>query len=190
MTTVENITRDIMNLYRQFGEQEYAGEKVSQLEHMGQAAQLAMQDGHDKEVVLAAFFHDIGHLLPVQDESESMEGFGVIEHEKLGAYYLEGLGFSDRLCKLIASHVNAKRYLTYKHPEYYNQLSEASKVTLQYQGGKMSEKESKEFEADPLFDLYIKMRKWDEAAKVENLPLPDIDFFEQLTMEYLIRNSS
>jgi len=184
------ILRDIFDLYQVYGGQEYAGEKLSQLEHMSQAAQLAIEDKQDDEVVLAAFFHDIGHLLPVHDEYESMDGFGVTDHEKLGAYYLEGLGFSDRLCKLIASHVNAKRYLTYRYPDYYQKLSEASKVTLEYQGGRMTEEESKEFEADPLFDLYIKMRKWDEAAKIEHIPLPGLDYFKKLTMKHLSRGEN
>ena len=52
----------IINLYRLHGGSEYAGEKVSQLEHMVQAAQLAESGGFDEEVILAAFLHDIGHI--------------------------------------------------------------------------------------------------------------------------------
>ena len=152
---------------------------------MCQAAQFAMQEGYDDEVVLAAFMHDVGHLLPVHDESESMDGYGMMDHEKVGAEYLRKVGFSGRMCKLIASHVNAKRYLTYKYPEYYNQLSGASKKTLEYQGGRMEEAEAKKFEADPLFDLYIKMRRWDEAAKVEHQPMPDINMFRLKAIEHL-----
>ncbi len=182
---IESIIQDIFDLYEKHGAEEYAGEKVSQLEHMAQAAQLAIQEGYDDEVVLAAFLHDVGHLLPIHDESESMNGYGMMDHEKVGAEYLRKVGFSDRLCKLIASHVNAKRYLTYKYPEYYNQLSAASKKTLEYQGGKMKEAEAKQFEADPLFDLYIKMRLWDEAAKVEHQPLPDINLFRLKASKHL-----
>lgn len=132
--STDQILTDVFHLYEAFGGEEYAGEKVSQLEHMLQAAQLAIEDNQDDEVVLAAFFHDIGHLLPVHDEYESMDGFGVTDHENVGASYLKSLGFSEKLCRLIASHVNAKRYLTYKYPGYYQQLSEASKATLEYQG--------------------------------------------------------
>jgi putative nucleotidyltransferase with HDIG domain len=144
-----------------------------------------MQEGYDDEVVLAAFMHDVGHLLPITHESESMDGYGMMDHEKVGAEYLRKLGFAERMCKLIASHVNAKRYLTYKYPEYYNQLSAASKKTLEYQGGRMEEAEAKQFEADPLFDLYIKMRRWDEAAKVEYQPMPDINLFREKAVEHL-----
>jgi phosphonate degradation associated HDIG domain protein len=187
---VEATVNEIFDLYHKHGAAEYAGEKVSQLEHMVQAAQMAMEGGFDDEVVLAAFLHDVGHLLPIQDASESMDGYGMMDHEKVGADYLRKLGFSDRMCKLIASHVNAKRYLTWKYPEYYNQLSAASKKTLEYQGGRMEEAEAKAFEADPLFDLYIKMRRWDEAAKIEHLPVPDIDLFKQKALAHLRKVSS
>lgn len=185
-TKVEQFTEDIMQLYQQQGEQEYAGEKVSQLEHMCQAAQLAMEEGYEDEVVLAAFLHDIGHLLPIQDENESMNGFGVMDHERLGAFYLSKMGFSNKVCQLIASHVNAKRYLTYKYPDYYNQLSEASKQTLEFQGGKMDDMEALQFEQHEYFDLFIKMRKWDEAAKIQHKPLPDVDFFRKKIHKHLI----
>jgi predicted HD phosphohydrolase len=114
-----------------------------------------------------------------------MDGYGMMDHEKVGADYLRKQGFSERMCKLIASHVNAKRYLTWKYPDYYNQLSGASKKTLEYQGGRMEEAEAKEFEADPLFDLYIKMRRWDEAAKVEQQALPDINLFRVKAIAHL-----
>ena len=184
---IEYVIDEVFNLYEQQGAEEYAGERVSQLEHMCQAGQLAMKEGYDDEVVLAAFLHDLGHLLPIHDENESMDGYGMMDHEKVGAEYLRSIGFSERVCKQIASHVDAKRYLTWKYPEYYKYLSEASKKTLVFQGGRMSDEEAKQFEADALFDLYIKMRKWDEAAKVDNLPIPNIDIFRQKAMEHLER---
>jgi phosphonate degradation associated HDIG domain protein len=186
MNSPQTLTNEIFSLYEQFGAEEYAGEKVSQLEHMVQAAQLAMEEGYDDEVVLAAFLHDVGHLLPVHDISETMDGYGVMDHEKVGADWLLGLGMGERMCKLIASHVNAKRYLTWKYPSYYEQLSEASKKTLEYQGGRMEEAEAKAFESDPLFDLYIRMRTWDEAAKIEGKPLPDMNTLKEKLTNYII----
>jgi len=49
----------------------------------------------------------------------------------------------------------------------------------------MQEAEAKLFETDPLFDLYIKMRRWDEAAKIEQQPLPDINLFREKAMQHL-----
>jgi 2-amino-1-hydroxyethylphosphonate dioxygenase (glycine-forming) len=183
--TPEQKVESLFQLYQLYGANEYAGEKVSQLEHMAQAAQLAMEQGQDAELVLAAFFHDLGHLLPVKNEEETMAGYGVKDHESLGASYLASLGFSIRICRLISSHVNAKRYLTYKFPEYYASLSDASRKTLEYQGGKMDAREAGAFERDPLFDQFILMRRWDEAAKLENQPLPDIHLIKSMAIEHL-----
>jgi len=180
---IESTVDNIFELYAMHGAEEYAGEKVSQLEHMCQAAMMAMQEGYDDEVILAAFLHDLGHLLP--QVHGTMGDYGMIDHEKMGADYLSKLGFSDRLCRLIAAHVNAKRYLTWKDRVYYDQLSEASKKTLEYQGGSMQETEAKQFESDPLFELYIKMRRWDEAAKVEHQPVPDLSLFRVKATEHL-----
>lgn len=182
---IEHLLDNILDLYAEYGTSPYGGEKISRLEHMCQAAQLAMKEGYDDEVVLAAFLHDIGRLLPVHDENESMDGYGTIDHEKAGADYLYRLGFSERVCRLVASHMDAKRYLTWKDTGYYSQLSEAGKKTLEYQGGRMTNEEAARFEADPLFELYIKMRQWDEAARVEHLPLTDIDVFRKKAVRHL-----
>ena len=56
-------------------------------------------------------------------------------HEVFGEAYLRDLGFSDKVCGLVGSHVWAKRYLTGTEKEYYDGLSESSKTTLKYQVG-------------------------------------------------------
>ena len=80
MTPAQLAVERVFALYQQFGTDDYIGEPVSQLEHMSQAAQRAMAEGHDDEVVLAAFFHDIGHLC-VKD-ALNMGGYGVVSHEQ------------------------------------------------------------------------------------------------------------
>src|ERR1700677_1878525 len=193
MTTEQarEITDEIISLYKEHGGAEYAGEKVSQLEHMAQAAQLAEAQGYDEEVVLAAFLHDIGHIseAPKGDESMSasrgMDGYGIKDHEELGAEFLRGKGFSKKIARLVESHVEAKRYLTYKDPAYYANLSDASKRTLEYQGGPMTAEEATAFEQYPLFDLIIRMRNWDEQAKIENRPLPDLQHSRNMILHHL-----
>ena len=172
---VDEVIDEVFDLYEKHGDEDYIGEPVSQLEHMSQSAQLAMDQGCDDEVVLAAFFHDIGHICEKQNASNSMDGYGIKSHEKVGADYLRRKGFPERVAKLVESHVQAKRYLTYKYPEYYKSLSEASKKTLEFQGGKMEKKEAEAFEVDSMFDTSILMRKWDELAKETDVPVIDIN---------------
>ena len=141
-------------------------------------------------MILATFFHDIGHfcehLMPV----EQIDGFGVVDHEKLGADYLRGKGFSEDIASLVQNHVQAKRYLTYHYPSYYKQLSEASKKTLEFQGGVMSPEEVMLFESDKLFDLHIKLRRWDEKAKLEKQPMPTLQKYKEIATRHLKANQA
>ena len=187
MTPEQTIT-EILSLYEKFGDADYIGEPVSQLEHMSQSAQLAIQEGYDDEVVLAAFFHDIGHICVMQNESNNMGGFGIKSHEKIGGDYLRAKGFPERVARLVENHVQAKRYLTFRFPEYYEQLSDASKKTLEFQGGVMQPDEAHAFENDPLFYLSIRMRQWDELAKDTDVPVLDLSEIRQRGINVLIQN--
>ena len=182
-----SVADEIIALYQKHGSNEYAGEKVSQLQHMVQAAQLAKDAGYDDEIVLAAFLHDIGHICAAAYIHDDMNGFGVMNHEKIGASFLRKRGFGERLVMLVENHVSAKRYLTFKHPEYFEGLSEASKNTLVFQGGKMTADEAFLFEQDELFEEFIQMRQWDELAKEVDIPLQPLQYFRQLMIDYLER---
>ena len=103
----------------------------------------------------------------------------------MGANYLRRAGFSERLAKLVEYHVQAKRYLTLRQPGYYDLLSEASIRTLGYQGGVMSEAEADAFEQDPLCQLSLRMRVWDEQAKEEHVPLMDLQMLKDKAIRLL-----
>jgi 2-amino-1-hydroxyethylphosphonate dioxygenase (glycine-forming) len=181
-TKIDITVNEIMDLFTIFGNKDYIGEPVSQIEHMTQCAQLAEASGADNEVIIAALLHDIGHLCEFafpEFKLKHMDSFGIIDHEKFGGQYLKEKGFADNIVKMVESHVNAKRYLTYKYPEYYNLLSEASKNTLEFQGGKMSETEAIKFEGDTLHEKYIALRRWDEQAKEVNKQIPDLNKYKQ-----------
>jgi len=95
-------------------------------------------------------------------------------------------GLAERVARLAESHVQAKRYLTFQYPEYYHALSEASRGTLRWQGGPMNETEALAFERDPDFDVILQLRQWDEQAKVEGKPVPDLAIFETILEQILI----
>lgn len=183
VSSPQTVTDEIFALYERYGPDSY-GESVTQLEHMVQSARLAEQEGYEEEVILAAFFHDIGHLYE-SDPSAQMGELGAQQHDKIGGDFLRQRGFSERMARLVESHVEAKRYLTYRDPDYYATLSDASKQTLGYQGGPMSPEEARAFEQDDLFELMIKMRHWDDEAKVENRPVSDVEAYRQMCLNYL-----
>ncbi|GGB12935.1 MULTISPECIES: phosphonate degradation HD-domain oxygenase [Mucilaginibacter] len=179
------VVDEVFSLYEKFGDADYIGEPVSQLEHMSQAASLAEAEGYDDEVVLAAFFHDIGHLCADAEEAGSMDGMGNVDHERLGADYLLERGFSERVANLVQGHVIAKRYLTYKYPEYYNRLSDASKATLEFQGGVMTADEAAEFELNQDAELIIRLRYWDDMAKEMYVPVNNLDHLKAIALAHL-----
>ncbi|WP_296186252.1 phosphonate degradation HD-domain oxygenase [Pseudomonas sp. UBA1879] len=185
MQQAQHVVNEVFELYLQRGSDDYIGEPVSQIEHMSQSAQLALREGYDDEVVLAAFFHDIGHLCNHALDVASMGGYGVASHERVGADYLRQCGFSERVAKLVEYHVQAKRYLTLRQPGYYAQLSEASRRTLEYQGGVMSEAQASTFEQDPLCGVSLRMRQWDEMAKEMNVPVIDLSILKEKALSLL-----
>ncbi len=183
--TPHKIADEITSLFNDHGQDDYIGEKVSQIQHMTQCAALASAAGHDEEIILAALLHDIGHLCEYVMPVERMEEYGVVDHEQLGYEYLMQKGFSDKVCKLVASHVQAKRYLTYKYPHYLELLSEASKATLEFQGGPMLTAEANKFERDPLFQYYLLLRRWDDQAKDPTIAPPPIDHYHAMVVRHL-----
>lgn len=160
-------------------ERGYIGEPVSQLEHALQCARLAHDEGADDLMVAAALLHDVGHLVGTED-CESMEGLGVHEHERVGGAYLRSLGMHDAVCDLVAGHVDAKRYLVRRDPSYGARLSPASIRTLKLQGGPMSEQQAVEFERSWKHDRLLRLRRWDDEAKVMGKEVPGLEHYAPL----------
>ncbi len=172
-----NRAEQILSLYRRYGDSSY-GESCTVLSHSMQAGQLALSLEMDEEMILAAFLHDIGHLAPLGEgeQVEKMGDYGLQKHDQLGAEYLAQQGFSERVIAPVKWHVEAKRYLCQVFPDYYEQLSEASRITLHHQGGPMSPAEAENFERVPYYSDIIAIRKLDEMAKGTDYKITDEDW--------------
>ena len=185
----------IFNLYRHYGDSDYIGEKVTQLEHAIQCADQAMSEYPSRpEYILGAFFHDIGHMLALDNgrtikykfDNKSMDSLGLVNHENIGADFLEKIGCPVSLSNLSRNHVLAKRYLVSTQPEYYDTLSDASKETYWKQGGKLSHDEITQFKSCEEFTVCVKMRTWDDTAKCVDYDYKhDIHFFENMAVKYM-----
>ena len=57
-----NTVEDLFALYESKGDEHY-GEFITQTEHALQCAALARRDGATDALVVAALFHDVGHLV-------------------------------------------------------------------------------------------------------------------------------
>lgn len=183
-----SVIHQIFDLYQTYGQHEY-GESVTMLMHMMQAALIAESTGFDDEMILAAFLHDIGHFF---ENAPQMGGLGTQAHDDLGSAFLLECGFPERLAQLVGSHVTAKRYLTWSDSAYYDTLSEASKQTLEHQGGPMTAEEAQAFRNDPLFHQYIQLRIWDDMGKETDMTVKaeDVERMRAKMLAYLLAHGT
>ena len=166
---------DIERLFAERGGEQYSGEPVTQLEHALQSAALAEAEGADDALVTAALLHDLGHLLHDFGESPTTRGIDDV-HQYRALPFLRGL-FDDAVLSPIKLHVDAKRYLCASRPDYYESLSVDSKRSLALQGGVYSAEEAGAFMAQPGAEAAVRLRIWDDLAKVEGLPTPPLSHY-------------
>lgn len=160
------------------GHDAYFGEGVSQLEHALQAAWLAGQSKAPPALVAAALLHDVGHLLHGLPEDIADHGVDGL-HEDAGADWL-AQHFGPEVTEPIRMHVDAKRYLCYTDPGYRALLSLSSQQSLALQGGTCTAEEAQALESRPFFNEAVLLRRWDDAAKVPGLVVPQLDHYESL----------
>ncbi|KAJ5272330.1 hypothetical protein N7478_007455 [Penicillium angulare] len=191
--------KTLISALEQYGQGDYIGESISQLEHCLQAAHHANQSGARDELVIAALLHDIGQIIPLQSTTEvrmnlldSPENVGRVGHEAIGAAYLRSLGFHETVCQLVNSHVAAKRYLTAINNAYYASLSSASQKSLAFQGGPFQGSELEKFEKDPLRDEMVALRLWDDGAKLVGVEdtTPRAGFYLNMIVNHLSQNAA
>ena len=166
---------DIQHLFAKHGASQYSGEPVTQLEHALQTAHLAEQSDADDELVTACLLHDLGHLLNDQGESPTLRGVDDL-HQYAALPFLRPL-FPDAVLMPIQLHVDAKRYLCATRDGYFEALSADSRRSLVLQGGMFTPEEAKAFIAQPHADDAVRLRLWDDLAKLENAVTPPLAHF-------------
>ena len=170
---------DLFALYEVMGSEHY-GEGVTQLDHALQCAALARADSVHDALLVAALFHDVGHLFLDAQDNDGLELHRNDDrHETLGARILAPL-FGPSVAQPVALHVTAKRWLCTREPQYHRLLSRASQATLIAQGGVLSDEECERFEARPGFNDAIALRTWDDAGKVDGLRVSALRDWEPL----------
>lgn len=172
---IDSPVATIVKLFRQRGNSRYGGEAVTQLEHALQTATLAEQEGAGDSLVAAALLHDVGHLLHhLPDDAPDHDIDDC--HETVAAKWLARF-FPPEVVEPVRLHVAAKRYLCTVDPTYQAQLSGPSLQSLQLQGGPMNTEEVASFQSGPHGKAAVRLRRWDETAKVAGLKTPDLEHF-------------
>ncbi len=172
----------ILHLFESFGSQPYDGgrrESVSALAHALQCAQLAEWAGAEPALVAAALLHDIGDF----DERGAVgNDISDNRHETRALPWLRR-AFGPDVLEPIRLHVAAKRYLVATEPGYRDTLSPASLLSLELQGGAMSDADCQRFEAESHAPQAVMLRRWDDAAKEPGKQTPSLDYYAALLDE-------
>lgn len=170
---------DIVTLLQERGQQQYGMEAISQLEHALQCANLAEHSGETPETVVAALLHDLGHLLAAERDHQIEHDTTKDDlHQYMALPFLRGL-FPDAVLEPIRLHVDAKRYLCLIDPGYWSDLSPASKHSLEQQGGVFSEPEAEAFMAFPFASEAVRLRRYDDLAKVVGKAVPNLHHYAE-----------
>jgi [1-hydroxy-2-(trimethylamino)ethyl]phosphonate dioxygenase len=172
---MSSVVDDIFRVFREQGSGAYLGERVSMTEHMLQSALAAENDGAPPRLVAAALLHDYGHFVHDYDDDAAEHGIDTKHEEVAHAFLSEHFG--PAVAEPIRMHVAAKRYLCATDRTYLDELSPASIHSLHLQGGPYSAAEVAAFEASPYADDAVRLRRYDDAGKVEGLETPDLEHY-------------
>ena len=180
------LTTALLGAMAHAGARRYGAERVSELEHALQCAELAEASGADEEVRLACLLHDVGRVAVDQALVFDRVGGarpGTRGHHELGADFIAPY-VPPRVTWLVRMHADAKRYLCATEPGYHATLSPASQHTLTLQGGFMSAEEIARHAAHPWMADALRLRRWDDGAKVVGRPTRPLPAWEPLLRRY------
>ena len=164
---------DIVALYAERGHIAYEGEGITQLQHAWQCGLLASHAGAAPALQLAAWLHDLGHLMSDLEGSPTLRGIDD-GHEFKAAQAL-AVAFGPAVAEPVALHVLAKRCLVTLQPSYRDKLSPDSIRSLALQGGPMPADEAQAFVQLPAGRDALRLRTWDDTAKNAALRLASVD---------------
>jgi phosphonate degradation associated HDIG domain protein len=169
---------DIRGLFEEHGNLAYGGERVSQREHALQCSALAEQEAASEELVAAAFLHDIGHLLNRKGPTPTARGVDDL-HQFFALPFLRPV-LPDAVLEPIRMHVDAKRCLCAIDDTYFATLSPDSVRSLKLQGGVFSAEEAQAFLGKPFAEDALRLRRWDDLAKVADTVTPGVEHYLQV----------
>ena len=175
MTMTDPRLAELADIIDGRGNGQYGLADINQRQHALQAALLAEREGAGAALITAALLHDIGHMVHDLGQNPADEGIDD-KHEELGQAWLVRW-FGPEVTEPVRLHVAAKRYLCATDPTYFGKLSKDSVLSLALQGGPMSAEEVAAFEAVPEYREAVRLRRWDEGAKVKGLETPGFGHF-------------
>ena len=107
------------------------------------------------------------------------------DHGETGSRWL-GPRVGERVARLAAAHVQAKRYLVAVDAVYESQLKCRSPArTLQAQGGAMSDGEIERFRNRPDWERAVSLRRIDDLGKIAGLQVPGLESYRDTLLRVI-----
>jgi len=174
-STNDPVRQELLQIFTGRATRRYGLSAINQLQHALQAAALAEADDAPPATVLASLLHDVGHMIHHLGEDPAARGLDDV-HEELGAKWLAER-FGPEVSEPVRLHVAAKRYLCAVESDYFSKLSPDSVRSLALQGGVMDAETAQRFAGHRWSGDAVRLRLWDEEAKVEGLETPPLAHF-------------
>lgn len=170
----------------------YGTERLSDLAHALQCAELAREAGADEALTLACLLHDVGRFAVDPSLIFDRVGGGRVggrSHHRARGHHEVGADLiahyvPERVTWLVRMHADVKRYLCSTELDYHATLSPASQHTMTLQGGLMSPEEITRHAAHPWFGDALRLRRWDDQAKVVGKATAPLAAWEPLLRSY------
>lgn len=169
-----DIREALLQIYAGRADKRYGLSDVTQLQHALQAATLAETAGEAPPLIVASLLHDIGHLTHGLGTDYLERGINDT-HEDGGARWLSGW-FGPDVSEPVRLHVAAKRYLCAAEG-HYEKLARDSRRSLELQGGPMTAAEMDAFRRELYADAAIRVRRFDDDAKLPTAQTPSFEYF-------------
>ena len=189
MTTIysygDQLFTEIKKIYETNGDEKYMiDEDITQLEHALQAAYIAYEDGASYDLIIGMLLHDIGQIL----HKNLLGNVDILhkQHADIGYFYLKSKGLPNYVCNIVKYHTLSKvvlcgsKYHPALEPNYFDKLSYASKESYVHQRELFTEEDITDFFSHPNKDDFIRARKYDDAAKIEDMVVPEFEAYRDM----------
>lgn len=169
----------LISLWQEQSAQHHFDSDLSLCRHSLQCARLAEVERASEAMIVAALFHEVGHLAPLSSKG------AMVDHGAVGATVL-----APWLLPLVTEPIRlqwpAIRYLCTVDPAYWASMSPGLRQACEEQGGTLAPNQVARFESTRFAPQAVQLCRWHQRAR--NLPesVPDLDRYTVILARQVI----
>ena len=156
--------RNIFGIYEKFGGVLHHSKPLTYLQHANQTALIAEKESDDSNIILGAFFHEIGDLLKLKKQLEPGNTPETRLPTTSGSDFLRLYHLPYPICDLVEGYPNLERFTASINNTYYAKLSTEMKERINNNGGLMTQEEMIRFINNPLKERFYSLNNWSNLA--------------------------